>query len=368
MPFGLCNTPIFGSSFDACLHNLSRVLRRCEETNLVLNLEKCHFMVREGIVRGHKVSSKGIEVDRAKVEIIEKLAPPKSIKEVRGFLGHAGFYRRFIKDFSKIAKPLTNFLVKETPFFFDDDYMNAFQLLKEKLVNAPIVVAPCWDLPFEIMCDASNDALGAVLGQRKDRKFHTIYYASKTMNDAQKNYTITEKELLAVVFAFEKFRPYLILSKEPFLYKICSDGMIWRCVPQEEVDAILSFCHDKEADGHFGASKTASKVLQYGFYWPSLFKDAYAYVSACDQCQRTDFMGPFPLSFGKEYILVAVDCVSKWVEAVACPTNDARVVVKFLESNIFTRFGTPRTVISDGGRSTENPHETQLIHYGDLGV
>ncbi|GKV23867.1 hypothetical protein SLEP1_g33550 [Rubroshorea leprosula] len=240
MPFGLCNAPgtfqrcvmalfaefvdefmeifmddfsVFGSSFDGCLHNLSRVLKRCEETNLVLNWEKCRFMVREGIVLGHKVSSKGIEVDRVKVEIIEKLAPPKSIKEIRGFLGHVGFYRRFIKDFSKIAKPLTNLLVKETPFFFDDDCMNAFQLLKEKLVNAPIVVAPCWNLPFEIMCDASNDALGAVLGQRKDRKFHTIYYASRTMNDAQKNYTTTEKKLLAVVFAFEKFRPYLILSK-----------------------------------------------------------------------------------------------------------------------------------------------------------
>ncbi|GKV49749.1 hypothetical protein SLEP1_g56483 [Rubroshorea leprosula] len=102
--------------------------------------------------------------------------------------------------------------LQETPFFFDDDCMNAFKLLKEKLVNAPIVIAPCWDLPFEIMCDASNDALGAVLGQRKDRKFHTIYYASRIMNDAQKNYTTTEKELLAVVFAFEKFRPYLILS------------------------------------------------------------------------------------------------------------------------------------------------------------
>ncbi|GKV41178.1 hypothetical protein SLEP1_g48746 [Rubroshorea leprosula] len=180
------------------------------------------------------------------------------------------------------------------------------------------------------------------------------------------------------------------LWEEPFLYKICGDGMIRRCVPQEEVNAILSFCHDKEVGGHFGASKTTSKVLQCGFYWPSLFKDAYAYVSACDQCQRTgnisrrhempltnilvcdifdvwgiDFMGPFPSSFGKAYILVAVDYVSKWVEAVACSTNDARVVVKFLKSNIFTRFGTPRAVISDGGKHFCNRQfENLLAKYG----
>ncbi|GKU88967.1 hypothetical protein SLEP1_g3172 [Rubroshorea leprosula] len=155
------------------------------------------------------------------------------------------------------------------------------------------------------------------------------------------------------------------LWEEPFLYKICGDGMIQRCVPQEKVDAILTFCHDKEAGGHFSASKTASKVLQCGFYWPSLFKDAYAYVSACDQCQRTDFMGPFPSSFGKAYILVAVDYVSKWVDAVACPTNDARVVVKFLKSNIFTRFGTPRAFISDGGKHFCNRQfENLLAKYG----
>ncbi|GKV44612.1 hypothetical protein SLEP1_g51776 [Rubroshorea leprosula] len=129
------------------------------------------------------------------------------------------------------------------------------------------------------------------------------------------------------------------------------------CVPQEEVDAILSFCHDKEAGGHFGASKTASKVLQCGFYWPSLFKYAYAY--------GIDFMSPFPSFFGKEHILVAVDYVSKWVNAIACPTNDARVVVKFLKSNIFTRFGTPRAVVSDGGKHFCNKqYENLLAKYG----
>ncbi|KAL0454825.1 UNVERIFIED_CONTAM: Retrovirus-related Pol polyprotein from transposon opus [Sesamum latifolium] len=204
---------VYASSFNACLVNLEKVLQRCEEINLVLNWEKCHFMVKEGIVLGHKVSYRGIEVDKAKVDLIAKLPPPQSVKKVRGFLGHAGFYRRFIKDFSKIARPLTNLLSKDAQFQFDDACLHAFHALKEKLTTAPIVSAPVWDLPFEIMCDASNDTLGAVLGQRVAKQFHTIYYASRTMNDAQRNYATTEKELLAVIFAIEKFRPYLLLSK-----------------------------------------------------------------------------------------------------------------------------------------------------------
>ena len=145
MPFRLCNAPaifqrcmmaifsefienimevfmddfsIYGSSFYDCLNNLSRVLQRCEEVNLVLNWKKCHFMVNKGVILGHLVSDKGIEVDRAKVEVIEKLPPPTSVKGIRSFLGHAGFYKRFIKDFSKIAKPLTNLLAKDALFFF----------------------------------------------------------------------------------------------------------------------------------------------------------------------------------------------------------------------------------------------------------
>ena len=124
-------------------------------------------MVQEGIVLGHKVSKRGIEVDKAKIEVKEKLPPPTSIKGIRSFLGHVGFYRRFIKDFSKITKPLCNLLNKDVPFVFDDECMHAFNLLKEKLICAPIMCGPNWNLPFEIMCDASDHAVGAVLGQRK---------------------------------------------------------------------------------------------------------------------------------------------------------------------------------------------------------
>ncbi|GJU96211.1 reverse transcriptase domain-containing protein [Tanacetum coccineum] len=157
---------VFGDSFSSCLSHLDKMLKRCEDTNLVLNWEKCHFMVKEGIVLGHKISKSGIEVDKAKVDVIAKLPHPTSVKGVRSFLGHAGFYRRFIQDFSKIARPMTHLLEKETPFVFSKECIEAFNILKKKLTKAPILVAPDWDLPFKIMCDASDYAVGAVLGQR----------------------------------------------------------------------------------------------------------------------------------------------------------------------------------------------------------
>ncbi|XP_042028517.1 uncharacterized protein LOC121782529 [Salvia splendens] len=541
MPFGLCNAPatfqrcmmaifsdmnedimeifmddfsVFGSSFDFCLENLRRVLQRCEESNLVLNWEKCQFMVKEGIVLGHKVSELGLEMDKAKIDVISKLPPPTNVKGIRSFLGHAGFYRRFIKDFSKIAKPLCNLLEKDAKFVFDGKCLEAFELLKKKLVEAPIIITPDWSKPFELMCDASDYAVGAVLGQRRDKVLHAVYYASKVLNEAQLNYTTTEKEMLAVVYAFEKFRAYLLGTKvvvftdhsaikylmnkkdakprlvrwilllqefdveikdkkgtenlvadhlsrlegleetederkkrinekfpdeqvlqvearetyvpwfanlanylvtgiipeglssnqkkkflsdtrtyvweDPFLFRICSDGVIRRCVGEHEHLQILSACHDSLYGGHFGARRTAFKVLQSGFFWPSIFKDAKAYVERCDSCQRAgniswrnempmnnihevelfdvwgiDFMGPFPKSNGQQYILVAVDYVSKWVEAVASATNDAKVVLKFIKNHIFNRFGTPRAIISDGGTHFCNKlFENLLGKYG----
>nr|GEV18828.1 DNA-directed DNA polymerase [Tanacetum cinerariifolium] len=200
MPFGLCNAP-------------DKMLKRCEDTYLVLNWKKCHFMCKEGIVLGHKISKSGIEVDRAKVDVIAKLPHPTTVKGVRSFLGHAGFYRRFIQDFSKIARPMTHLLEKETPFVFSKECVDAFDTLKKKLTEAPILVVPDWNLPFELMCDASDFAIGAVLGQRKTKHFKPIHYASKTMTEAQIHYTTIEKEMLAVVYAFKKFRSYLVLSK-----------------------------------------------------------------------------------------------------------------------------------------------------------
>ncbi|KAL9281073.1 putative nucleotidyltransferase, Ribonuclease H [Arabidopsis thaliana] len=121
---------VYGPSFSSCLLNLGRVLTRCEETNLVLNWEKCHLMVKKGIVLGYKISEKCIEVEKRKIEVMTQLQPPKIVEDIRSFLGHDGFYRRFIKDFSKIARPLTRLLCKETEFEFDEDFLKSFHTIK----------------------------------------------------------------------------------------------------------------------------------------------------------------------------------------------------------------------------------------------
>jgi hypothetical protein len=240
MTFGLCNTPasfqrcmmavfskfikeivevfvddfsIYGKMFVDCLANLDKVLTRCAEVDLVLNWEKCHFMVKQGIVLRHVISERGIEVDKAKVGTVEQLPPSTDVKSLKSFLGHAEFYRRFIKDFSKITKPLTHLLQKDVAFDFDEKCLAAFRTLKSALVSAPIIQHPDWSQPFEIMCDASDYVVGAVLGQGKEGRINAVYYASKTLNEAQLNYATTEKELLAVVFAFEKFRSYIVNLK-----------------------------------------------------------------------------------------------------------------------------------------------------------
>ena len=169
-------------------------------------------MVNQGIVLGHIISERGIEVDKAKVELISKLSSPTNVKTVRQFLGHAGFYRRFIRDLSKIAKPLYKLLEKDAKFEWDAECQKKFEELKAYLTTAPNVRALDWHLPFKVMCDASNLVVRAVLRQRIEGKSYVVYYASKTLNEAQINYTTTEKELLAVVYALDKFRSYLIGS------------------------------------------------------------------------------------------------------------------------------------------------------------
>ncbi|GKB11585.1 reverse transcriptase domain-containing protein [Tanacetum coccineum] len=154
---------VFINSFDKCLNNLDKMLQCCKDAHLVLNWEKCHFMVKERIVLGHKVSSAGLKVDKAKIDVILKLPPPTNIKGIRSFLGHANFYRCFIKDFLKISRPLTKLLEKDTLFEFDDECQEAFELLKEKLTCAPVIVSPNWNLLFELMCHASDFAVGVVL-------------------------------------------------------------------------------------------------------------------------------------------------------------------------------------------------------------
>nr|GEW53584.1 reverse transcriptase domain-containing protein [Tanacetum cinerariifolium] len=467
MPFGLCNAPgtfqrcmiaifhdmiektmevfmddfsVFGDSFSSCLSSLDKMVKHCEDTNLVLNWEKCHFMCKEGIILGHKILKSGTEVDRAKVDVIAKLPHPTTVKGVRSFLGHAGFYRCFIQDFSKITRPVTHLLEKETPFVFSKDCIDAFETLKKKLTEASILVVPDWNLPFELMCDASDFTIGAVLGQCKMKYFQPIHYASKTMMKAQIHYTTTKKQMLVVVYAFEKFWPYLVLSKSivytdhsALKYLLSKQDarprLLWWVLLLQEFDITIrdkkgyenlaadhlsrlenphkdvlenkdinenfpletlgSLSSGRPTGGHHGANLTTKKVFDVGFFWPTIYRDAHDMIKSCDTCQRQgkisqrdemppnaiqvceifdvwgiDFMGPFPSSKGNKYILVAVDYLSKWVEAKALPTNDARIVVKFLKS-IFSCFGTPRAIISDRGTYFCNNQFTKvMIKYG----
>ncbi|RVW71944.1 Retrovirus-related Pol polyprotein from transposon 17.6 [Vitis vinifera] len=417
MPFGLCNAP---ATFQRCMLSIfSDMVER------IMEVFMDDITVYGGIVLGHIISERGIEVDKAKVELIAKLPSPTTVKGVRQFLGHAGFYRRFIKGFSSLSKPLCELLAKDAKFIWDERCQHSFDQLKKFLTTTPIVRAPNWQLPFELMCDASDFAIGAVLGQREDGKPYVIYYASKTLNEAQRNYTTTEKELLAVVFALDKFRAYLVgsfiivftdhsalkylltkqdakarlirwilllqefdlqikdkkgvenvvadhlsrlviahnshplpinddfpeeslmfLVKTPWYAHIANylvtgeipNQIIRKCVPEDEQQGILSHCHENACGGHFASQKTAMKMPKA---WKANKKKSNAYEPHSD------------------------NYVSKWVEAIPCKQNDHRVVLKFLKENIFSRFGVPKAIISDGGAHFCNkPFEALLSKYG----
>ncbi|GJR81093.1 reverse transcriptase domain-containing protein [Tanacetum coccineum] len=310
---------VFEDSFSSCLSHLNMMLKWCEDTNLVLNWEKFHFMVKEGIVLGHKISKSGIEVDRAKVDVISKL-PPSTMK----------------------------------------------------LTEAPILMSLDWDLLFELMCDASDYAVGAVLRQRKDKYFRPIHYASKILSDAQINYTVTEKELLAVVYEFtieirdKKGAQNLAVDHLSRLENPYQDDRVGMEIndnfPYESLN-MISLNPDNEppwfADiANYLVGNVLVKGILFGGVWAGRKLWIFSKLAIMDPpgdtmartipLKRHRFYGPVPVFKREPYILVVVDYVSKWVEAKALPTNDARVVVKFLKQ-LFSRFGTPRAIISDRG-------------------
>nr|GEY12682.1 reverse transcriptase domain-containing protein [Tanacetum cinerariifolium] len=408
MPFSLCNAPgtfqrcmmaifhdmiertievfmndfsVFGNSFSTCLTNLENMLKRCEDTKLALNWEKSHFMVKEGIVLGHKISKKGIEGDKAKIEVISKLPHPTTVKGIRSFLGHAGFY--LVYTFENFR----SYLIMNKIIVYTDHsalkYLFAKKDAKARLLRWILLLQ---EFNFKVIDTRGAENYAADHLSRLENPYENAFdpkeineaFPIETLNKIAHNdpstpwyanlanyhagnfiikgMTSQQKKMF-----FKDARHYF--WDDLYLFRTFADQIIRRCVAGKEAIYILNACHSGPTEGHYGASYTTKKVFDSGFYWPSIYKDAFELVKHYDSCQRqgkvsqrdempqnfiqiceifdvwgTDFMGPFPSSKGNKYILVAVDYLFKWVEAKALPSNDARVVVEFLKS-LFSRFG-----------------------------
>nr|GEZ18436.1 reverse transcriptase domain-containing protein [Tanacetum cinerariifolium] len=373
-----------------------------------LTTKKGYFMVKEGIFLSHKISKNGIEVDKAKVDVIAKLPHPTTVKGIRSFLGHAGFYRRFIQDFSKIARPVTRLLLKDTLFFFSKECVEAFLTLKKKLTEASILFAPTGTSPLSLSNKMPNQDyftgfsscknLISPSAIKKGAENLAADHLSRLENPHQSvldkkeiNETFPLETLNVVSFCGESSTPWFsdfanyhagnFVVKEmssqqknklfkdvkhyfwddPFLFKICANQVIQRCVHGQEAIDILKSCHNRPTGGHYGPNYTTKKgMISQRDEMPQNSIQVYEIFDVWG----INFIGPFPSSRGNKYILVAIDYLSKWVEAKALPTNDARVVCKFLKS-LFARFVTPRAIISDRGTHFYNDQFIKvMLKYG----
>ncbi|GKA79811.1 reverse transcriptase domain-containing protein, partial [Tanacetum coccineum] len=384
-----------------------KMLQRYEDTNLCLNWEKSHFMVKEGIVLGHKISKKGIEVDKAKVDVIAKLPHPTTVKGVQSFLDHAGAVlgQRHKKHFRPIHYASKTMNEAKSHYTTTEK-----EIFKERLLRWVLFLQ---EFKFKVIDTKGAENLAADHLSRLENPYENV------LDPKEINETFPLETLNMVTFRGDSSTPWFAdftnyhagnfivkgmssqqknkffkdvkhyFWDDPYLFKICVDQVIRRCVAGQEAIDILKACHSGPTGGHYGANYTAKKVFDSGFYWPTIYRDAHYLVTRCDACQPQgkisqrdempqnsiqvceifdvwgiDFMGPFPSSRGNKYILVAVDYLSKWVEAKALPTNDARVVCKFLKS-LFARFGAPRAIISDHGTHFCNDQFAKvMLKYG----
>ncbi|RVW18876.1 Retrovirus-related Pol polyprotein from transposon 17.6 [Vitis vinifera] len=304
---------------------------------------------------------------------------------------------RFIKDFSKIAKPLCELLVKDAKFEWDDKCQRSFELLKQFLTSAPIVRAPNWELPFEVMCDSSDYAIGAVLGQREDGKPYVIYYASKSLNDAQRNYTTTEKELLAVVYALDKFRAYLIGSS--IVVFTDHSALKYLLTKQDAKARLIRWIlllqefnlqiRDKKGVENVVADHLSRLNIAHDTHglpinddFPEeslmLVEEVPWFAHIANYLVTGEIPSEWELSGQEEFLCQGHFASRKTAMRVLhrvfggphflrmpMRTNDHKVVLKFLKENIFSRFGVPKAIISDGGTHFCNkPFEALLAKYG----
>eukprot|EP00253_Pinus_taeda_P027733 PITA_27733 len=414
--------------------------------NMSLSPKRCEFLMTEGTILGHTISQQGLQVDPKKIAIIQRVPPPQKVRDVRSFVGLAGYYRRFIKDFSKLASPLFGLLGKDVEFKWTNDCQGALNELKDKLVSTPILRSPNWALPFHIHTDASNKATGVALGQVEEKLPYAIYFVSKNLSK-QFDLTIVDKpgkENVVVDFLsrldlpageegtvdeqmpdehlfsisvlspwFSDIANYLVSTQFPShlsskekrrivrksapltwiggnLFKLGLDQILRHCVREEEVFDILITCHDGPCGGHIAAKRTAFKILQAGYYWPTPHQDVRRYISQCDRCQRMgkltprdemplqpqvtfnpfekwgmDFLGPInPPSKQRSYIIVCTEYLTKWAETKEIKEEIEEKVAEFLRENIFYKFGYPRELVTDqGSQFTSNLIEDLLAHH-----
>ncbi|GKC00436.1 reverse transcriptase domain-containing protein [Tanacetum coccineum] len=270
---------VYGNSFDTCLNNLDKMLQRCKAAHLVLNWEKCHFMVKEGIVLGHKVSSAGLEVDKSKINVISKLPPPTNIKE----------FDIEIKDRKGTKNVMANHLSR-----IENDETSDDSEVDDNFLGETLMEINTKDEPW--FADFANYLVGDII--------------PKGMTYQQENKF------------FSDLKHYF--WEEPYIFKVCFDCMIRHCISGLESQTILDQCHHGPTCGHYGPNITAKKVLDLGFYWPAIIKEAHTLVRICEACQKTG-----NISKRDEMPLNNIQA-----EAQALPTNDARVVVAFLKKLI----------------------------------
>ncbi|KMQ87325.1 enzymatic polyprotein endonuclease reverse [Lasius niger] len=310
-------------TFDEHLEHLAEVFRRLRSAKLRVNTDKCHFCLDSLKYLGHIVDRQGIRTDPSKMSAITNWPTPTSLKQVRQFLDVASWYRRFIADFSTIAAPLTRLTCKNARWVWTEAADTAFCRLKKALTSAPVLACPDFNRPFILQTDASAHGLGAVLTQQLDEGKRVIAYASRILNPAERNYSATELECLAVVWGICRMRDYCGVTGLPWspitsllqagsaggstrcnrtisrlnyqlrnghlhrhilhelnFREIPTDDQWKRCIPTPQRQTLLERLHDDPAAGHLGIAKTMVRIAQL-YYWPGMFRDIARYVRAC---------------------------------------------------------------------------------------
>lgn len=479
-------------TFEKHTEILRLVLERLYEAGLTVSRDKCHFCRPQLKFLGYVVNREGLHVDPEKVQAIVNIPRPNNVSEVRRLIGMASWYRKFIKDYSNKIAPLTALLRKNKEFIWTEDCDKALSSIKNCLISAPILKCPNFDLPFTIQCDASGYAIGAVLTQHFDDGEHVICYLSRTLTHSERKYSVTERELLAVLWSVDKLRCYLeghkfyvitdhyslkwldsmkdhigrlgrwalkmqqydfevihrkgkehvladTLSRNVIgvanitlndvkdrwyhnmlkrlqdnakkypswrvenniMYKyveqsypeLCGESDYWKEVlPKDRRAEAIRSCHDLPTAGHAGVFKTYHRVLQR-YYWPKMRSDISRYIRNCVTCACSkpeqkrlagtmdggctkltrpweaisiDLIGPLPRSkSGFTYIIVIVDCFSKFVLCFPLRNSKAPAILKYVEEAVLLTFGAPTLVICDNGVQFKSKQFQSLLNsYG----